>query len=108
MADRLEQPRRAIVVTSTPPSKRRRRTRTPERWELAVLPLRNTVVFPQLVAPLFIDRERSLRAVEQAMLQPERTILIVAQRDSETERPTAADVYTVGTEAVVGRVLKMP
>ena len=47
---------------------RRRRASQPQRWELAVLPVRNTVVFPHLVTPLFIDRERSLRAVEQAML----------------------------------------
>jgi ATP-dependent Lon protease len=70
--------------------------------------VRNTVVFPHLVTPLFIDRERSLRAVEQAMLGPDRTILIVAQREAEVERPGIADVYTIGTEAMIGRVLKMP
>ncbi len=73
-----------------------------------MLPVRNTVVFPHIVTPLFIDRERSLRAVEQAMLGPERMILLVAQKDAETERPTAADLYTIGTEALIGRVLKMP
>ncbi len=87
---------------------RRRRPRQPESWELAVLPVRNTVVFPHLVTPLFIDRERSLRAVEQAMLEAERTILIVAQKEADIERPGASDVYDVGTEAVIGRVLKMP
>src|SRR5215204_7646921 len=88
--------------------RRRRRAAQPESWELAVLPVRNTVVFPHLVTPLFIDRERSLRAVEQAMLQTERTILVVAQKEADVERPTGADVYTIGTEAVIGRVLKMP
>ena len=87
---------------------RRRRPKQPESWELAVLPVRNTVVFPHLVTPLFIDRERSLRAVEQAMLQTERTILIAAQKEADIERPGANDVYHVGTEAVIGRVLKMP
>jgi len=76
--------------------------------ELPVLPVSNTVVFPHLVTPLFIDRERSLRAVEQAMLSSERTILVVSQKEADVERPTGADVYTVGTEAVIGRVLKMP
>jgi len=87
---------------------RPRRPKQPESWELAVLPVRNTVVFPHLVTPLFIDRDRSLRAVEQAMLQTARTILIVAQREADIERPGADDVYHVGTEAVIGRVLKMP
>jgi ATP-dependent Lon protease len=86
----------------------RRRSRQREVYELPVLPVRNTVVFPHIVTPLFIDRERSLRAVEQAMLGPERMILLVAQKDAETERPTAADLYTTGTEALIGRVLKMP
>ncbi|HWP28708.1 MAG TPA: LON peptidase substrate-binding domain-containing protein, partial [Chloroflexota bacterium] len=90
------------------PSRSRRRPRAPRALELPVVPVRNTVVFPHLVTPLFIDRERSLRAVEQAMLHPERNILIVAQQETEIERPTAGDLYQVGTEAIIGRVLKMP
>jgi ATP-dependent Lon protease len=86
----------------------RKRTKRLETLELPVLPVRNTVVFPHLVTPLFIDRDRSLRAVEQAMLSAERTILVVAQKEADVERPTGADVYTIGTEAVIGRVLKMP
>ncbi|HEY7066234.1 MAG TPA: endopeptidase La [Chloroflexota bacterium] len=93
------------VARRSPP---RRRSRKPEVIELPVLPVRNTVVFPHLVTPLFIDRERSLRAVEQAMLSAERTILVVAQKEPDIERPTGADIYTVATEAVIGRVLKMP
>jgi ATP-dependent Lon protease len=93
------------VARRSPP---RRRTKRPDTIELPVLPVRNTVVFPHLVTPLFVDRERSLRAVEQAMLSAERTILVVAQKEADVERPTGTDVYTVGTEAVIGRVLKMP
>lgn len=66
------------------------------------------MIFPHLVTPLFLDRERSLRAVEQAMHASDQHILLVAQRDPETELPEAADIYTLGTEAVIGRVLKMP
>jgi ATP-dependent Lon protease len=90
------------------PSRSRRRPRAPRALELPVVPVRNTVVYPHIVTPLFIDRERSLRAVEQAMLHPERNILIVAQQETEVERPTAGDLYQVGTEAIIGRVLKMP
>ena len=75
------------MATTRRSAPRRRRPKQPETWELAVLPVRNTVVFPHLVTPLFIDRERSLRAVEQAMLQTERTILIAAQKEADIERP---------------------
>src|SRR5262249_24961805 len=96
------------AVSAVRRSSPRRRRKLPAAFELPVLPVRNTVVFPHLVTPLFIDRERSLRAVEQAMLGPDRTILIVAQREADVERPGIADVYTIGTEAMIGRVLKMP
>src|SRR3954471_17862720 len=107
-ANRRAAPRVRSNTLAAPRRTAPRRRRAPQRWELAVLPVRNTVVFPHLVTPLFIDRERSLRAVEQAMLSSERTILVVAQKEADIERPTGADVYTVGTEAVIGRVLKMP
>jgi ATP-dependent Lon protease len=95
-----------LAVARKAPSRRRARPQPP--LELPVLPVRNTVVFPNLITPLFIDRERSLRAVEQAMQGSERTILIVAQKESELERPGPDDLYEMGTEAIIGRVLKMP
>src|SRR3954470_4940185 len=107
-ANRRAAPRVRSNTLAAPRRTAPRRRRAPQRWELAVLPVRNTVVFPHLVTPLFIDRERSLRAVEQAMLGADRTILILAQKEADIERPAAADVYQVGTEAVVGRILKMP
>ncbi|MBI2953402.1 MAG: endopeptidase La [Chloroflexi bacterium] len=75
--------------------------------ELPVLPVRDTVLFPHIVAPLFIGRERSVKAVEEAMSK-ERTMVIIAQRHAEVQDVNFDDVYTVGTEAVIGRVLKMP
>ncbi|MCL5266012.1 MAG: endopeptidase La [Chloroflexi bacterium] len=75
--------------------------------ELPVLPVRDTVLFPRIVSPLFVGRERSVKAIEDAM-NGERTIAVVAQIKPETQDITAGDVYTVGTEAVIGRVLKMP
>ncbi len=75
--------------------------------ELAVLPVRNTVLLPNMVVPLFIDREPALRAVDDAMAH-DRTILIVAQRSETVTDPTPQDVYTVGTECTVTRVLRMP
>jgi ATP-dependent Lon protease len=75
--------------------------------ELPVLPVRNSVLLPRMVAPLFIDREPALKAVEAAMAV-DHTILIVAQRSEHISDPVPQDVYDVGTECVISRVLKMP
>ena len=75
--------------------------------ELPVLPLINTVLFPQMVAPLFVNREGSLAAVEDAMASG-RTIVTVAQRSTEADENNPAEMYTVGVEASIGRVLKLP
>src|SRR5262245_22624262 len=86
---------------------RRRRKSSARALVLPVLPVRNTVLFPHVVTPLFVDRDRSLRAIEESM-GGERTLVVLAQRDPEVERPGEGDLYTIGTEAVVGRMLKMP
>ncbi|HEX2185831.1 MAG TPA: endopeptidase La, partial [Chloroflexota bacterium] len=85
----------------------RRRLREPEAIELAVLPVRDRVLYPHMVTPLPVGRPRSLRAIEYA-LGHDQTILIVAQRDAEQEDVEPGDLFGVGTEAVIGRVLKLP
>src|SRR5215208_1927265 len=86
---------------------RRKRKSSVRALVLPILPVRNTVLFPHVVTPLFVDRDRSLRAIEESM-GGERTLVVIAQRDPEIERPGADDLYLIGTEAVVGRMLKMP
>lgn len=75
--------------------------------EYAVVPVRDTVVFPHMVAPLFVGRERSVKAVEAAM-QADEPVIVVAQRDPEVQEPTGEDLYDVGTEVAIGRMLRMP
>ncbi len=75
--------------------------------DLPVLPLINTVLFPRMLTPLFVGRERSIAAIEEAMAG-DRIILAVAQRESDAEEVHLSDLYTVGVEATVQRVLKMP
>jgi ATP-dependent Lon protease len=75
--------------------------------ELPVVPLINTVLFPHMLTPLFVGRERSVAAVEEAMAG-ERTILAIAQREQDAEDLTPGDMYPVGVEALIQRVLKMP
>jgi ATP-dependent Lon protease len=74
---------------------------------LPVVPLINTVLFPHMLTPLFVGRERSVAAIEEAM-SGDRTILTVAQREPDIEDVGPADLYTIGVEAVIQRILKMP
>jgi ATP-dependent Lon protease len=74
---------------------------------LPVLPLRDIVIFPFMIVPLYVSRERSIKAVDQALAE-NRTILLAAQKDQELEEPGAADIYQVGTAAVIMRMLKLP
>ncbi len=70
---------------------------------LPILPLKNTVLFPQLFMPLSVGRPQSVAAVEAAMATEEKTFIAVAQRDASVEQPGLEDLYTVGTQAVVKR-----
>ena len=68
---------------------------------LPILPLKNTVLFPQLFIPLSVGRGPSVAAVEAALTTEEKTFVVVAQRDAAVETPGLDDLYTVGTRAVV-------
>ena len=78
-----------------------------EVLDLPVLPLRDVVVFPHMVIPLFVGRDKSMPALERAM-EADKRILLVAQKSAETDDPAAADLYTVGTLAQVLQLLKLP
>jgi ATP-dependent Lon protease len=75
--------------------------------ELPVVPLINTVLFPHMLTPLFVGRERSVAAVEEAM-SGERTVLAIAQREADLDEVGPGDLYAMGVEASIQRVLKMP
>ncbi len=78
-----------------------------ESLDLPVLPLRDVVVFPHMVIPLFVGRDKSMRALEQAM-EADKRILLLAQKSPETDDPAAADLYSIGTLAQVLQLLKLP
>ncbi len=75
--------------------------------ELPLLPIRNTVLLPNLVTPLIVGREQSIKAIEDAMSK-DRTLFVVTQINEEMEDPGQDDVYTIGVEGMIDRVLKMP
>jgi len=78
-----------------------------EEAQFPILPLRDTVLYPHMVAPLFVGRTPSVRAIHAAMETNQR-VVVVAQRDGDIEDPTFDDLFTVGTEVVIGRMLRMP
>ena len=75
--------------------------------ELPVLPLRDIVVYPFIIVPLSVSRSRSIKSVERALAE-NRMILLVAQKDAETEVPGEKDIFNVGTVGVIMRMLKLP
>jgi ATP-dependent Lon protease len=74
---------------------------------LPVLPLRDIVVFPQMIVPLFVGREKSVHALE-AVMQADKRIFLLSQKNPADEEPGQADLYDVGTVAVVLQLLKLP
>jgi ATP-dependent Lon protease len=74
---------------------------------LPVLPLRDVVVFPHMVIPLFVGRDKSIKALDLAM-EADKRILLVAQKSAETDDPGADELYQIGTLATVLQLLKLP
>src|ERR1043165_8192239 len=72
--------------------------------KLPVLPIKRTVLFPGIMMPLTVGRERSIAAVEAAMKTEDKTILVVAQRDPLKEEPGLEDLYTIGTKAILKQI----
>ena len=72
-----------------------------------VLPLRDIVVFPHMIVPLFVGREKSVRALEDVM-KDDRQILLVAQKNAAQDDPTPDDIFSVGTISTVLQLLKLP
>lgn len=73
-----------------------------------VLPLRDIVVFPHMIVPLFVGREKSVRALEDVMISEDKQILLVTQKNPVLDDPSAQDLYTVGTLGTVLQLLKLP
>ena len=74
---------------------------------LPLLPLRDVVIFPYMVAPLFVGREKSIRALEEAM-KNNKEIFLVAQKDAKTNDPKEKDIYDIGTIGTIVQMLRLP
>lgn len=78
-----------------------------EELTLPLLPLRDVVVFPHMVIPLFVGRPKSIKALETAM-EAGKSILLVAQKSAAKDEPSPDDLYTIGTVATILQMLKLP
>ena len=74
---------------------------------LPVLPMPDAVVFPYMILPLFVNRDRAVKAVDQA-LSENRMILLVAQKNANVDDPKPEELYQFGTVSVIMRMLKLP
>ncbi len=90
--------------TRRSPSRTRRRVAT---VEFPVLPLRDVVVYPGMVIPLFVGRKKSIRAVEVAM-QENKQILLLTQKKADVDEPSAESIYDVGTVCAIRQLLELP
>ena len=78
-----------------------------EAMELPLLPLRDVVVFPHMVIPLFVGRPKSIKALESAM-EDGKSILLVAQKSAAKDEPAVEDLYDIGCIANILQMLKLP
>jgi len=90
----------------TPVERTPKNKETNEQKALPVLPVRDTVLFPHAVLPLTVGRESSVQLINS--LGEDKTIVVVAQREARVDAPQPTDLYTVGTSAIVHKVVKMP
>ena len=81
--------------------------RTDSASSVPVLPLRDVVVYPHMVIPLFVGREKSVQALDMAM-QDDKQVLLVAQRNADVDEPDVDDMYGIGTLANILQLLKLP
>ncbi len=79
-----------------------------QRVTLPLVPLRDMVVFPHMMAPFIVGRESSVRALEQTLASPDKRIFLVAQTDPKVDEPGGEDIYVVGVVATVIQNLKLP
>ncbi len=103
--DQFDDFEQAIPLMSEEEEKELTQSEVPE--ELPILPLKNTVLFPGVVVPITVGRDRSLKLVKEAY-ESDKTIGVVSQKDEEDEDPDGKDLYEVGTVAQILKLIKMP
>ena len=75
---------------------------------MPVLPLRDVVVYPNMVIPLFVGRQKSIRSLENAMNENNKTILLLTQISADIDDPVDSELYKIGCSATILQLLKLP
>lgn len=75
---------------------------------IPVLPLRDVVVYPHMVIPLFVGRDKSIKALDSAMASGQKQVLLMAQKEATEDNPSENDVYSIGTVSTILQLLKLP
>ena len=75
---------------------------------MPVLPLRDVVVYPNMVIPLFVGRQKSIRSLENAMNENNKTILLLTQMSADIDDPIDSELYKIGCSATILQLLKLP
>ena len=78
------------------------------RQNMPVLPLRDVVVYPNMVVPLFVGRQKSIKSLEESMNENDKTILLVTQKSADIDDPVDSELYEVGCSATILQLLKLP
>lgn len=98
---------RESMIFRTPPSTEGGDDKSARGPVVPLLPLRDIIVFPHMVVPLFVGRQKSIAALEAAM-EGDQSILLAAQKEAKTNDPTESDIHTVGTLGTVVQLLRLP
>ena len=111
MSSDNESENKPVVESSSPDTVKDKKKASAKRSDknkgLPVLPLRDVVVFPHMVIPLFVGRENSIKALEHA-IEDDKQILLVAQHNASDDEPTSEQIYEVGAVANILQMLKLP
>ena len=74
---------------------------------LPLVPLRDVVIFPGVVTPLFVGRDKSINALQKAMAD-DKSVMLIAQKNADDEDPTLEDLYKIGTVSTILQLIKLP
>jgi ATP-dependent Lon protease len=103
----MSKEKESMIFRNTPQSKGSGEGEVPQNEGMPLLPLRDIIVFPHMVVPLFVGRQKSIAALEAAM-DADQSILLAAQKDAKTNDPGSEDINEVGTVGTVVQLLRLP
>src|SRR6478735_7191123 len=103
----FSQPKDGALMSNTKEKKSQKASDSPETERVPLLPLRDVIIFPHMVVPLFVGREKSINALEECVSK-KLDLFLVAQRQATTVSPGEKDIFSVGTLGTILQILRLP